>query len=359
MKKIIYLKNYYIAYLKSHLLLGQDLNPKSAYLDLGILNSSIGSANLGDIIIYESVYKYLREAFHDDFFTNYPTQLHTSFDAKYLMSKKNLLFISGTNLLSSNLETRFQWKIENSHRKFLNNKVLLMGVGWWQYQNEINNYTSRIYKSVLSNEVIHSVRDNYSVNKLNNIGIKNVLNTSCPTLWEISPEKCKNIPTQKAENVVTALTHYKKNMGDDSKMLQILCANYKTVYLWIQGFNDLIYLNEISPIDNNIVIIPPTLEAYDELLKKGNIDYIGTRLHAGIRALQNNVRTLILAVDNRAIEISNDVNLNVIHREDVSEIVHFINKDYETKIKLPIENIMLFKKSLHDFREKNTIKIDK
>ena len=86
MKKIIYLKNYYKAYLKSHLKLGKEENPKTTFLDLGILNSSIGSANLGDLIIYESVYKNLRQVYHNDFFTNYPTQLHTAFDTKFLMS---------------------------------------------------------------------------------------------------------------------------------------------------------------------------------------------------------------------------------------------------------------------------------
>ncbi|MEZ5105564.1 MAG: polysaccharide pyruvyl transferase family protein [Draconibacterium sp.] len=328
---------------------------KLLFLDLGILNSSIGSANLGDLIIYESVYENLRKVFHSDFFTNYPTQLHTSFDAKYLMSQKKLLFISGTNLLSSNLEARYQWKIESSHRKFLNNKVVLLGVGWWQYQGEINGYTSKIYNSVLSKDVIHSVRDSYSVNKLNSIGIENVINTSCPTLWGIYPEKCKKISTTKAENVVTTLTHYKKSHKDDGTMLKILSANYKTVYLWIQSYADLLYLDEIDPKGKNIVLVPPTLEAYDELLAKGKIDYIGTRLHAGIRALQNDHRTLILAVDNRAIEISNDVNLNVIKREDVNEVVHFINKPYETMIKLPEKNIALFKESLVKFRGENTI----
>ncbi len=271
------------------------------------------------------------------------------------MSQKSLLFISGTNLLSSNLESRYQWKIDNSHRKFLFNKVALVGVGWWQYQGNINSYTSRIYKSVLNQEIIHSVRDKYSVDKLNSIGINNVLNTSCPTLWDISPEKCKNISKTKAENVVTALTCYKKNKSDDEKMLKILSKNYKKVYLWIQSFLDLEYLNEIGLNIQNLEIVPPTLEAYDNLLKKGDIDYIGTRLHAGIRAIQNDVRTLILAVDNRAIEISKDINLNVVKRENVEDIKYFINENYETKIVLPSENIQKFKKVLVDYRNTNTI----
>lgn len=273
MKRLIYLKNYSKGFLRSHFRLNQkNQSVKHNYLDLGILNPAIGSSNLGDLIIYESVYNYLRGIFKEDIFTNYPIQLHTSFDSKVLMNKKKLLFISGTNLLSSNLETQNQWKIVNTHRKFIKNKVVLVGVGWWQYQGYINKYSAKIYKSVFSNDVIHAVRDSYTEEKLKDIGIKNVLNTSCPTLWGISPAKCKNIPIGKAMNVVTTLTCYNKNKFDDGKMLKILSENYGKVYLWLQGYDDFLYLNEIKSNIKNIEIIPPTLESYDDLLIKGEID---------------------------------------------------------------------------------------
>ena len=355
MNRIIYIKNYYKNYLKSYFKLNHFNDTKGKYLDLGILNSSIASSNLGDWIIFESVYHQLKEIFKQDFFTNYPTQIHTSFDAKFLMSEKKLLFVSGTNLLSSNLETRNQWKIDFSHRNFLKNKVVLLGVGWWQYQGDINKYTSKIYNSILNKNIIHSVRDNYSVEKLNSIGIKNVINTSCPTLWDITPKDCLNIPTLKAENVVTTLTCYKKNNADDSKMIKILSGNYQKVYLWIQGFEDLSYLEEIHPDSRNIEIVPPTVEAFDNILKNKNVDYVGTRLHAGIRALQKGIRSLILAVDNRAVEIGRDINLNVIKRENVEEIQSFIDNKYETNLNMPLENIQLFKESLVNFRKENTI----
>ena len=306
---------------------------------------------MGDLIIYESVYKILREIYPYDLFTNFPTQLHTSFDAMSLMSEKMLLFISGTNLLSSNLETKYQWKIHKSHSRFLKKKVVLFGCGWWQYQNEINNYTKNIYKTVLNEKVLHSVRDQYTVDKLKKIGIDNVINTSCPTLWSLTDEKCKLIPTNKGEEVVTTLTFYHKNAQLDHRMLEILSKNYKKVYLWIQGMNDLPYFNDINSGFNNIELLSPTIEAFDNILQKENIDYIGTRLHAGVRALQNNVRTLILAVDNRAFEIGNDVNLNVIKRENVDLILEFINNEYSTQIKLPLENIKQWKKSIYSFNK--------
>lgn len=346
MKHLKFLKTYYKSYLKAHLRKPK-INDDKPYKDIGILNPAIGTSNLGDLIIYESVYNNLRKIYSKDLVTNFPTQMYTSFDAMSLMRERDLLFISGTNLLSSNLESVHQWKIHSGHKKFLKNKVVLFGCGWWQYQNEINSYTKDIYKVVLNKDVLHSARDQYTVDKLKSIGINNIVNTTCPTLWSITPEKCKLIPTDKGEEVVTTLTFYHKNAELDYKMLEILSKNYKKVHLWIQGMNDVHYYNEINLGFKNIELLPPTMEAFDKILLKTNIDYVGTRLHAGVRALQNDVRTLILAVDNRALEIGKDVNLNVIKRENVEDSLKFINNDYQTEIKLPHENIERWKKSLY------------
>nr|WP_294930725.1 polysaccharide pyruvyl transferase family protein [uncultured Flavobacterium sp.] len=344
-KNFIFFKTYFKAYLITHLRSAKRKQQK-VYNDIGILNPSIGTSNLGDLIIYDSVYKKLRYVYPDDLFTNFPTQLHTSYDAMDLMREKDLLFVSGTNLLSSNLEVRHQWKIYTAHKKFLKNKIVLMGCGWWQYQGDINGYTKSIYKTILNKDVLHSVRDQYTFEKLKSIGIDNVVNTSCPTLWGLTQDKCKLVPVNKGEEVITTLTFYHKNADLDFKMLKILSENYSKVYLWIQGLNDLQYYDEIKCDLNNIELIPPTIEAFDEMLNKSNVDYIGTRLHAGVRALQKNVRTLILAVDNRAIEIGKDVNLNVIKREDVNDCISFIVNDYVTDIKLPQDNIDKWLKSL-------------
>ncbi|TOG81065.1 capsular biosynthesis protein, partial [Vibrio parahaemolyticus] len=72
-------------------------------------------------------------------------------------------------------------------------------------------------------------------------------------------------------------------------------------------------------------IIAPSLESFDEVLSSGNVDYIGTRLHGGVRALQKKVRTLILAIDNRAWEKKKDFNLPVVERNDEVAISNFIN----------------------------------
>src|SRR5690606_28898415 len=101
----------------------------------------------------------------------------------------------------------------------------------------------------------------------------NVVNTSCPTLWDLNPQRCKEIPVSKANEVVTTLTFYHKNSQHDKTMLRILSENYDKVHLWIQGINDFHYYNEIQENFQNIEFVPPTIEAYNALLEKGNIDY--------------------------------------------------------------------------------------
>lgn len=342
-------KQYYRNYLSAYLNLyrkNKSIN-QLPFKDIGLLNPSIGSANLGDLIIYDSIYNSLRDIFPNDLFTNYPTQLHTSYDAMAEMSKKDMLFVVGTNLLTSNLDISNQWKITTAHMRFIKGQVVLMGCGWWQYQGDINNFSKKIYKNILNKEVLHSVRDNYTLEKLKSIGIENVVNTTCPTLWGLTEDHCLQIPTQKKENVITTLTCYKKDADLDYKMLKTLSDNYENVYLWAQGLDDIIYYDSLNDGFKNINIIPPTLEAFDSALESIECDYIGSRLHAGVRALQKKRRTLILAVDNRAIEIGRDVNLNVEKRDcDYILVENFIQNTYNTKINLPIENIMLWKKSL-------------
>ena len=91
-------------------------------------------------------------------------------------------------------------------------------------------------------------------------------------------------------------------------------------------------------------MVPPTLEAYNGLLKNQDLDYIGTRLHGGIHALNNERRSLIIAVDNRAKEISKDTKLPVIGREEVREnLESMINGKWQTEIVLPSDNIERWK----------------
>ncbi|WP_185157812.1 polysaccharide pyruvyl transferase family protein [Klebsiella pneumoniae] len=103
-----------------------------------------------------------------------------------------------------------------------------------------------IFTKILSNEHLHSVRDQYTADMLKSIGITNVINTGCPTMWDLSKEHCEKIPHRKADNVITTITDYNTDVQSDKNMLDLLLSKYDSVYLWLQGDGDLKFLKEIG-----------------------------------------------------------------------------------------------------------------
>jgi polysaccharide pyruvyl transferase WcaK-like protein len=220
---------------------------------------------------------------------------------------------------------------------FSNLNIILFGLGWWQYQSPPNKYT-RIFlrRLLLNSSVKHSVRDKYTLDMLATIGIHNALNTSCPTTWTLTPDHCSKVPTAKGKSVISTLTDYSKSPSADTEMISTLLKAYDKVYLWLQGLDDYRYLRDLGFSNHhNIIQIPPCLTAYERVLSFDDLDYIGTRLHAGIKAIQCGKRALIMSVDNRAHEISEDINLPVAPRGAIHAIDHFIQSSRPTEIRLP------------------------
>ena len=309
-----------------------------------IFDTSVSSENVGDFIIMDSVNRELKEVFKNDMFFYSLTHDGVSKATYRLNSISDYSIIGGTNLLSSNMNNYNQWKINLLDSFYLKN-IILMGVGWWQYQKKPNLYTKYLLKKVLSKDLIHSVRDTQTEQMLKSIGITNVLNTGCMTMWQLTPEHCKQIPITKADNVVFTLTDYNQNIIYDQALIDTLIKNYKTVYFWPQGSEDLDYLAKLKNT-NKIIILGGNLFPYDELLdnKSLELDFIGTRLHAGIRALQKLRRTIILGIDNRAEEKAKDFNLNVLSRDQIEKLEQILMNDFRTDIKLNEKNILLWKK---------------
>ncbi len=304
-------------------------------------NPSLTTMNMGDFVIFDSIKTQMGELFEDAFNVDVSTHLPISYIFTRLLTKADYKFVCGTNLLMGKLNGIFrQWDINIFNAKRLG-PAILIGAGWWQYNNKPNGYTKRVYKKILSTEYMHSVRDTYTEKMLRSMGFTNVICTACPTMWALTKEHCAEIPKDKAKNVITTLTDYNQDIVRDARMLEILKENYDKVYLWIQGGNDYEYFKSLN-IDG-ITLVPPALEKYDEILMGGDIDYVGSRLHGGIRALQKKVRTIILGVDNRAKEKHKDFNLKVIEREDVESLPELIRSSFETDINIPIENINKWK----------------
>ena len=305
-----------------------------------ILDTSVATKNVGDSIIMDSVNRELKELFKKDMIFYSITQGKVDKASYDLFKLSNYSFVGGTNLLSSNMNKYNQWKINLIDSIYCKN-MILMGVGWWQYQQKPNFYTRYLLKSVLNKNILHSVRDSYTETLLKDIGIKNVINTGCPTMWQLSEDHCKKIPTMKAKNVVFTLTDYNRDMINDQKLINVLIENYEKVYYWPQGSEDFKYIKLFKNI-NDIQLLGGNLDSYDELLdnKDISLDFVGTRLHAGIRSLQKLRRTLIIGIDNRAEEKSKDFNLNVLSRINIDKLNEIIKNDIITDIHLKNENII-------------------
>lgn len=311
-----------------------------------LFDVSVCSTNLGDQIITEFVMKELNKLLLNHQITNVPTHDFIGLHAYKQILRSKFSIVGGSNLLSSNMPFYRQWKLKLFDPLIISN-VILLGVGWWQYQESTNLYTKLALKNLLSKHNFHSVRDSYTQEMLNKIGIPNVLNTGCPTMWGLTPEHCFDIPSLKADNVVTTITDYNFDGEIEREFLELLLKNYKKVYVWLQGDNDRIRLQEIGML-SKLHVIPPSLSAYRNIIANRDLslDYIGTRLHAGIYALNYKIRTLVLAIDNRAIEISKDTNLPSCSRKDVKYIQEWIYDNRKTTITLNLKNIELFRESI-------------
>lgn len=305
---------------------------------------SIKTDNLGDQIIMYYCQKVLADLFPERRIIHIGTHSLPSREEQRLAKHTKYKIVCGTNLLTSHIEHHWRWILPDGIRQKMNYRnVILLGVGWGEYQDECSDYSWMVYRCMLNPNVLHSVRDRYTQEKLYQAGFENVINTGCPTTWALTPELCCDIPTQKAKNVVTTITDYRRDPQRDQTMLEILSRNYEHIDLWLQGRQDDEYLKTLK-VPENLTTIPASLEAYETVLRKGGVDYVGTRLHAGIHALNHKVRSIILAVDNRATEMGRDVKLPVIQREQIEdELEDYINSDFKTEISIDQEKIECFK----------------
>jgi len=302
------------------------------YKQIMLFDTAVSSRNLGDQIIMESTRPLLRLIFPKCIFVNAPTHEYTGTEALKLMEKSEYSFVCGTNLLASHANDYKQWKLQGTDA-FLLSGLTLLGVGWWQYQERPNAYTQFLYNRILSDTAMHSVRDGYTKKQLTAAGVTNVLNTCCPTTWWLTKRHLASIPREKQDVVVFTFTDYARNLEADNAITAELAQRYRKVYCWLQGSNDYEYAQSLQ--SNSIEYIAPSIEAYAEFLEVTDCDYVGTRLHAGIRALQAGRRALILAVDNRATEIANDIGLPVIARDNIDAIKRTLDRGWDLDICVP------------------------
>lgn len=322
-----------------------------------LLDTSIGTGNIGDFIIMECVRKELAPILENNFVYNMTTHL-PAFNAfsvwrnsrvVQMYSNCDYKFAGGSNLLVKDLRTHYpQWNINKWNSKPLAGVITVgVGAGGGDYTNS---YTTKVYQSVLSHDYYHSVRDERSKEYVENIlGLK-AINTGCVTMWMLTPEFCKTIPTKKSNTALITITARPEQNPNEQKLIDIVVKNYDKVYCWIQGDDDFEYFNKFNNIEN-IELIPPTKEAYDHILNTVDLDYIGTRLHGGVYAMRHKKRAIIIAIDERAREINAKNNLNCIEQNEIEDKLDaMINSEFETKINMPFDEIARWKAQFEEFK---------
>lgn len=312
-----------------------------------LFEPSIGTLNLGDHIIVESIKRELDFLLRDAFVVEQSTQtpimhFYQRGDERHKhASQADYKFICGSNLFWDNmLHPTPQWNINLLTCPTAADSVLV-GVGSSTRMTGVNQYTQRLYKKVLSKEYIHSARDEATKQHIESLGLK-AMNTGCATMWSLDEAHCSRIPTQKGDRVVFTLTEYLRDVSKDRELLKILERNYGELYFWPQGYSDWEYLQELKG-DTKVQVLAPNLESMRSLLREGNIDFVGTRLHGGIFAMQNFVRTIILVIDNRAGDMKNSYNIPAVARADTMAVENLIRSQWNTSVNIHEDRIRIWK----------------
>ena len=304
-------------------------------------NAGLPTTNLGDYIIQESVDAVIEELFPGAEVNRVSTHVHPGEDEMKMVRDSDVVLVGGSNLLGD-LWITTQWKVRFLQRlRGLN--AIMLGTGWRAYEPKKPSIKSRLfYPLTLSRKALHSVRDQYTADKMKLCGVSNCINTCCPTIWPLVSDQGASISAEKKNKVLFTITDYRRDPEADAGVFQCLKENYDQVYFWPQGKNDLDYFVGMK-LDAEV--LDRSFEALKEFVsaQSSSMDYIGTRLHCGIKCMCQGVRSLIIAVDNRAAEIGEDVSLPIANRGDLESVKHWIGNPEATKLKLDGEAISAWK----------------
>jgi hypothetical protein len=293
----------------------------------------------------QAVNDVIHELFPDARVFRIPCFEALSRNSYYCLRQSDLCFIGGTNILASK-----NWRLRWYDPIFLRNAICF-GVTWGGTRPKPSLRDRVLLRRVLDGGQIHSVRDEYTKKLLELVGIPSV-STSCPTMWTLGPEHCAAIPRGKAKSVLFTLTAYRCEPSADRAMIETLKRHYQTLTFFPQMHGDYAYLQHLNI--EGVRVIGQNLRSYDEFLANEEVDYVGSRLHGGIRALQFKKRTLVIGIDHRSAEIADDTGLPVLPRTEIGQLERWVDGSAPTRIKLPIEDITNWKAHLRLHRKKAT-----
>ena len=284
-------------------------------IKIGLLDPSLESKNLGDSIIADSVRVELEEMFPKATIFSFPTQKSWSNEDRIISKRIDFFIFGGSNILAHNFPFNFQWNISPFDLNRIRDKFHLMGVGKWQ-DGKLSLFSKILWRGILKSG-IHSVRDSNTLEMLKLLEV-NTINTSCPTMWKLET----NYKLTGKNKVIATLTDYKKNPERDLEIIKFLRNEYDEVVFWPQGSGDQQYIKSLFA---EAAIAERSLERFDSLLATNEYDYFGTRLHAGIRALQHGVRAIIVPVDNRSRDIGKDTGLLIAKSLETSHLRQLVH----------------------------------
>lgn len=304
-----------------------------------LVDTSLGTDNLGDDIIMEAVERVVFDLFPDAYYYRVPSHDLLTDRTRRFVKKSDYCFLGGTNLLSSRMGPRSQWRVRWFDTLWMR-RAICLGVGWNDYSRGADWASRTLLRTLLESAATHSVRDAYTERRVREAGI-GCVNTGCPTMWGLTDAHCRALPRRKADDVVFTLTCWRQDPAADRALIEHLKRAYRRVHFFSQMREDADYLARFDV--GGIRTITPTIAGYTRFLANEDVDYVGTRLHGGIRALQQGRRSLILGVDNRGLEIHRDTNLPVVARDALGAIEEWIEDDRPTEIRLPWPAIAAWK----------------
>lgn len=311
-------------------------------MNIVVFDTAIGTFNRGDDIILHSTEKCLAPILENNYVMNLGTHINNFNLYHYLRNSKKLKyvdncdykFIMGTNLLTGDIIRSIgQWSVGPLSKRIYRNSIVV-GVGVTKNNQKLTFYTKAFYKDILRTDIAHSVRDEQSKAMLESIGGVPVINTGCPTLWGLTPNVCDKIPTKKAPNAVLTISGQKKYQQPeyDQKLIDTVEANYDKIYFWVQTYEDEIYLQSLKHKKEFQFVY--SLKNYGEICDNAQVDYVGTRLHGGIFAMQHGVRAVILEIDHRAKGFREINNINTLQRENMDALADMLHGTIKTEIYL-------------------------
>jgi len=325
---------------------------RSSSLCIAVVDPGVGRTpgepadNLGDVIIQRAVTSELQRLAPDVELIRISSHWPMRPADHEALRQAHLVVVGGSNLLSSRMRPYNRWnpKYDRWTNQWAMNlrdalrvrRAVLLGAGWIAYQGAPDLSTRLILRLALQRGGPHSVRDEYSRARLASAGFHGVLNTGCVTMWPLA-DRPPPISVQPARTALVMLTDYARKPELDRALLDLIARRYERVVAWPQGPGDAEYFTQLG---FRGPVLPHSIAALDSFLSSSSdFDYIGTRLHGGIRCLNDGRRALILEVDNRAAEIAKDTGLPTARRDDFDRIECWAGGSPATPLRLNHEAI--------------------